>query len=163
MDNKLIGEWEKESSESFDLLSRFVKNLDCKKDEVIDRKAKQFHLEVFDQIDCLACANCCKTTPAILTIQDIKRISRHLKISKKQFIHKYALQDINGEIVFRKVPCFFLLADNKCEIYKIRPEACSDYPHTDSQGFIKKNHLHIENIKLCPAVYHIIKKLKNVL
>ncbi|MEZ5067203.1 MAG: YkgJ family cysteine cluster protein [Bacteroidia bacterium] len=36
--------------------------------------------------------------------------------------------------VLKKSPCPFLLDDNHCSIYSIRPQACREYPHT-----IRKN------------------------
>jgi len=37
------------------------------------------HERVFKSIDCLACANCCKTTSPIFCDIDIKRIAKRLR------------------------------------------------------------------------------------
>ena len=124
-----------------------------------EANAEEMNKEVWQEVDCLSCANCCKTTPAVLLSSDIKRIAKFLKISPKLFVRKYVLEDINGELSFRKVPCVFLEADNKCAVYAVRPVACKDYPHTESSGFLRRRKLHKANVKICPASYFILKRM----
>ena len=109
--------------------------------------------EVFDKIDCLACANCCKTTSPIVMEKDIERIAKFLKLKPQQFIEKYLKKDTDGLWMMQQTPCAFLDADNYCLIYEVRPKACREYPHLDR----KKNHqllnLHLKNTEICPAVF----------
>src|SRR5688572_33329990 len=51
-----------------------------------------FHVEhevVFEEIDCLKCANCCKTTGPLFNQKDIERIAQHRKMSPSVFIQQY--------------------------------------------------------------------------
>ena len=61
------------------------------------------HEIAFSHINCLDCANCCKTTPALLQNEDINRIAKHLKISIKQFGLKLIYSEEG--ICSRPVPC----------------------------------------------------------
>lgn len=124
---------------------------------------KDLHTEAFQNLDCLDCANCCKTTPAIVTQQDAGRISSYLGISKKSFIRNYLLEDFNGEMTLNGVPCRFLNADNKCAIYDVRPEACRRYPHTDESDYFKRPVLNATNTTVCPAAYYIAEQLKSII
>ena len=117
------------------------------------------HKQTFTEIDCLQCANCCKTIPPIIVKTDIKRIAGILGLSKKQFIRKYILEDVDGEMTFNGVPCKFLESDNSCRIYDIRPEACRRYPHTDEKEFQKRVSFNIENTIICPAAFNIVGKI----
>ena len=45
--------------------------------------------EVWQDVDCLACANCCKTMTPTYTPTDLKRISAHLGISKKELFDNF--------------------------------------------------------------------------
>jgi Fe-S-cluster containining protein len=128
--------------------------------EKLDLTSKSFHNQVFEEIDCLECANCCKTTPAILTTSDIKRIARHIDLPPKTFKHRYVLEDLDGELSFKSVPCVFLREDNKCSIYEVRPESCRDYPHTASGAFKKRLQIHRENMDICPAAFEIIRRMQ---
>lgn len=125
-----------------------------------DDKARSTHEDVFAQTDCLACANCCRTTPALVERSDIKRIAKYLGITPKGFIRKYLLEDFNGEMVIQRVPCTFLNDDNTCNIYEVRPKACRDYPHTNQNGFNRRAKLNAKNTIVCPAAFEIIERLK---
>lgn len=118
----------------------------------------ELHKEAFSKLSCLSCANCCKTTPAIMEMDDIVRISKSLQISKNEFIKKYILEDINGELSLNKVPCHFLRDDNSCSIYEVRPQACRQFPHTDDSSYFKRPHLNARNVLVCPAAYYIAEE-----
>ena len=115
------------------------------------------HQKVFKKIDCLKCANCCKTTSPIFRDVDIKRISKEFRVKEKQFIHEYLKMDADGDYVLQTAPCPFLdQTDNKCGIYEFRPAACKEYPHTDRKNAIQIGDLHIKNMEVCPAVVDIL-------
>lgn len=118
------------------------------------------HKEAFQKIDCLKCANCCRSTPALLSQNDIKRISARLDISKKEFFRKYVLEDINGEWSLNRVPCHFLEQDNTCRIYDVRPDACRGFPHTDDADYLKRPVMNAKNVMVCPAAFYVAEKLK---
>jgi hypothetical protein len=84
----------------------------------VDELFQTQHEQVFAEIDCLQCANCCKTTPALVTNEDINRIAKHLQLSSKEFITKYVIKDDDGDTILHKTPCTFLGNDNKCTIYE---------------------------------------------
>jgi Fe-S-cluster containining protein len=132
--------------------SNFFKNL---KPFEVDELINTQHEYVFSYINCLDCANCCKTTPALLEQEDVNRISKYLKISAKQFIQQYTQKDADGDTVFRKTPCVFLNKDNTCAIYDMRPFACKDYPHTHRKNQLKIITITEKNISICPAVKEI--------
>jgi Fe-S-cluster containining protein len=118
------------------------------------------HDEVFRNIDCMQCANCCKTTSPLLLDEDIKRISKHLKLSPKEFYTLYVKRDEDGDLVFKNVPCVFLDNKNSCKIYNHRPKACKEYPHTNRKKMVQILDLTMENYKICPAVYTIVEQIK---
>lgn len=121
------------------------------------------HEQVFQEINCLDCANCCSTTPALITERDAKRISNHLKISISNFYSTYIIKDEDGDQVFKKTPCVFLGTDNFCFIYEVRPEACREYPHTDHPKMKQILDITFKNREICPAVYDIVEGLKDSL
>ena len=116
--------------------------------------------QAFEKIDCLSCANCCKSSPPLIEPEDINRIAKHLSISKKQFKKKYVLEDVNGDLSFITVPCVFLLEDNSCSIYDVRPSACRRYPHMDEDNFYKLRRLHSKNVLTCPIAYEVVSLIK---
>lgn len=160
MKEDFILSWKRKLAEKKGQLLAFLDEMREKETNLVDLEAKKAHQKVFSKIDCLDCANCCKSTPALLTKKDIKRIASFIKITPKQFIHKYVIEDINGELSFRKVPCVFLEKDNKCSVYEVRPKACREYPHTDMSRFSFNKRLHQNNLEICPAVSDILEEMK---
>ncbi len=120
------------------------------------------HEEAFEHIDCLNCANCCKTTSPIFTQRDIERLSKLFKISPLQFIENHLKIDDDKDYVLKSAPCTFLGEDNYCSIYDNRPTACREYPHTDRKRMYQLLDLTAKNAAICPAVFEITEKIKKV-
>ncbi len=115
--------------------------------------------DIFEEIDCLDCANCCSSLGPRIIERDIERLSKHLKLKEQAFISEYLRTDEDDDYVFKTMPCPFLAADNYCLVYDKRPKACRDYPHTHQPRF--RNHLKISlaNTYVCPVVYYIFRAL----
>ena len=137
----------------------FLNNL-TKDKRSLDELFHQEHDMVFQEMDCLECANCCKTTSPIFVQEDIVRIASYLKIKSGEFIQNYLEMDEDGDFVLTKAPCAFLNDDNTCKVYDVRPQACSEYPHTNRKNMHEILDLTLENTIVCPAVNHILKKLE---
>ncbi len=131
-----------------------------KKPKRLDEVCHELHEEAFEKINCLDCANCCKTISPIFLGRDIDRIAKFLGIKSDELIHSYLLLDEEGDYVYKKPPCPFLASNNQCLIYEVRPKACKDYPHTDRKQIHKFLDVTYKNIAVCPAVYYIIERLK---
>ncbi len=126
----------------------------------LDDTIHALHEEVFDEIDCLSCANCCRTLGPRLTDRDIERISSSLRLKPQDVIARYLRIDEDDDYVFQSMPCPFLCSDNYCSIYEDRPKACREYPHTDRKKFYQIHGLTVKNAATCPAVFQILEALK---
>lgn len=133
--------------------------LKSKKYLPLDEKIHALHNEAFRRIDCLQCANCCRTLGPRLKERDIRRISHYLKLKPSKFTELYLRIDEDGDFVFKNMPCPFLGNDDYCSVYEVRPEACAAYPHTQQTGQQKLLPLTIKNAEICPAVVFILSKL----
>lgn len=120
---------------------------------------QELHDETFEEIDCLNCANCCKTTGPLFTNKDLERIAKHFKMKPSQFIQTYLRIDEDNDYVLQQLPCPFLADDNYCLIYDVRPKACAEFPHTDRKKFHQINNLTLKNTEICPAAYQIVEKM----
>ena len=142
---------------------KFLDGLKKKPPKNLDYLVVEKHDETFREIDCLGCANCCKTTGPLYVEKDIERISKHLRMKPADFETKFLRIDEDQDKVLQNLPCFFLNDDNTCSIYEIRPKACREYPHTDRKKIYQINNLTIQNTLICPATYVFVEKLKKVL
>ncbi|SMC33833.1 YkgJ family cysteine cluster protein [Moheibacter sediminis] len=138
---------------------KFLGKIKNKPPKDLDQKMQSIHDEVFDRIDCLSCANCCKTTGPLFTQKDIERLSGVFRLKPSQFIDKYLRIDEDNDYVLQSVPCPFLGADNYCSVYEHRPKACREFPHTDRKKFYQINHLTIQNTLICPATYEVVEEM----
>ncbi len=139
----------------------FFSKIRKKKPKNLDKVMQELHKEVFEDIDCLDCANCCKSISPTLYNKDIERLAKHLKQKPSLFIEKYLTIDEEGDYVFSTTPCPFLLPDNYCAVYESRPKACREYPHLDRKRFFQILNLTLKNAEVCPAVFDAIDKLKD--
>jgi len=142
---------------------KFLDGLKKKPPKNLDYLVVEKHEETFAEIDCLSCANCCKTTGPLYTEKDIERISKHLRMKPADFESKFLRVDEDQDKVLQNLPCFFLNDDNMCSIYDVRPKACREYPHTDRKKIYQINNLTIQNALICPATYVFLEKLRKVL
>lgn len=145
----------KENRIFFDKLKRLTyKNLDIYFQEV--------HEQVFENTNCLSCANCCKTTSPIFYNRDIERLAKHFKIKPGDFIERYLKIDEDKDYVLKQAPCPFLDSENYCMVYDDRPNACREFPHTDRKRISQLLDLTYNNTFVCPAVLEITEQLKKI-
>ena len=118
--------------------------------------------EVWAEIDCLSCGNCCKQMTPTFSVKDIKRISTHLEMTPVAFREKWLRFDKKDkDWQNKKQPCQFLnLTDNKCSIYSVRPADCAGFPHLTKKKVVDYIHVHKQNIQYCPATYKMVEKLR---
>jgi Fe-S-cluster containining protein len=127
----------------------------------LDYRFHRLHEEAFRDIDCLQCANCCKTTSPIFRDIDIDRLSRHLGMRPAELVERHLHLDAEGDYVLNVAPCPFLGPDNYCSVYESRPRACREYPHTDRKNMLGILPLTLRNTLVCPAVAQIMRRLRN--
>lgn len=137
----------------------FFKRLKKKPPKHLDKSMQKLHDETFEEVDCLACANCCKTTGPLFTNKDIERLSKHFKMKPSAFIDQYLKIDEDNDYVLQSLPCPFLGTDNYCSVYDVRPKACAEFPHTDRKKFQQISHLTLKNVAICPAAFKIVEKM----
>ncbi len=147
------------ASEEFQDNKKLVQKFKKSNHRELDDSFHKEHDKVFKKIDCLSCANCCKTTSPIFRDIDIKRISSKLRMPIGKFIDTYLKVDEDKDYVLKQSPCVFLSSDNTCDIYDDRPLACKEYPHTNRKNMFQILDLTLKNSQICPAVSKIFTEL----
>lgn len=126
----------------------------------LDKQAELIDAEVWKDVDCLTCANCCKTMSPTFTPVDIKRISAHFDLSPAAFKEKWLYKDKTGDWMNVNNPCQFLQPDNMCSIYEIRPYDCRSFPHLKKKKMVDYLHVHSQNVEYCPATFKMVEKMR---
>ncbi len=138
----------------------YFKKLKKRKRQDLDKIMQEIHTEVFENIDCLECANCCRGLGPRLNDHDISRLASHLKIKPAELASRFLKIDEDNDFIFNSMPCPFLCADNYCAVYNSRPKACREYPHLDRKRFEQITEITIKNTAVCPAAYQAVELLK---
>lgn len=141
----------------------FYKKLKLRPPKNLDELFHEAHDEAFESIDCLTCANCCKTTSPIFYQRDIERAAKACRLKPSEFIDKYLRIDEDSDYVLKQAPCPFLDGENYCVIYEDRPNACREYPHTNRKKMQQILDLTFRNTLVCPAVLRITEEIKKKL
>ena len=148
------------AQKSTPLNKSFFKRLKKNQYRLLDDTVHTLHKEVFEEINCLECANCCRNLGPRITHKDIERLSQSLRIKPSKVIDDYLRIDEDNDYVFKSMPCPFLCDDNYCSVYASRPIACREYPHTDRSKFYQIANITIKNSETCPAVFEILERLR---
>lgn len=141
---------------------KFLERLKKLRPPDLDWQTNQLHDKAFEHIDCLKCANCCRTTGPLLLDKDIERLAAHQNVKPSAFAEKYLRIDEDHDYVFKKMPCPFLQNDNCCSVYNSRPKACRNFPHTQQRNILQKLEITYKNSMICPAVAEVVERLKKI-
>jgi len=139
---------------------RFMKSRDHS-----DRILRRIAEGIQDQIDCTACANCCRTSTTEVTERDIDRLARHLRSTPERVIQEYtAIDPEDGTRILKFTEgagCVFL-DGNLCRVYEGRPDICQRYPHlVRGNGSIASRMWSLgERAAVCPIVYNSLEAFK---
>lgn len=139
---------------------RFLTKVENNPPKQLDAYAEVIDKEVWQETDCLACSNCCRTMSPTYTFKDLQRISKHLNMTIKQFKEKWLYLDKVGDWMNVNMPCQFLdTKTNMCSIYEVRPADCADFPHLTKKKMTEYMHVHKQNVQHCPATFKMVEKL----
>lgn len=139
---------------------KFFERIKNEKSSVVDDLFQQADEDVFANINCLDCANCCKTTGPLFTAKDVHRIASHLKLKPGEFEAEYLKTDEEDDLILKSVPCVFLNEDNRCSIYEVRPRACAEYPRTNKRNIKEFLGPLRKDVEVCPAVFEMVERIK---
>ena len=130
-----------------------------------DRRLRRFAEDIEQQIDCTACANCCRVTEIGLHERDIEKLAKFLGMTPGEFRRDYTQRsEQDNELILKRDEsgCVFL-RDNLCTVYEARPQNCVNFPHLiRGQGSIDSRMWRfVERAGFCPIVYNWIEAVKS--
>ena len=98
-----------------------------------------------DGFPCEMCGKCCHQPNIVVRPEEVDRIAHAAGIPLHDFITGYIAMTSDGRIFLcRTDPCAFLNKNNKCSIWKDRPEICRDFPYAVSM-FMSRVYLALTN------------------
>ena len=97
------------------------------------------------EFPCEMCGRCCHQPSIVVRPDEVDRIARSAEIPLHDFIARYLVRTSDGRMLFSRTdPCAFLSGDNRCRIWKDRPEICRDFPYAVSM-FMSRVYIALTN------------------
>lgn len=144
-------------------LVAFLNNIEQDMPASLDTSIGKVDEEVWKKVDCLTCANCCKTMMPAFTNEDVARIATRLRMKPADFKKRWLKKDVvSGQWMNKQQPCQFLHADNTCAVYDVRPASCAEFPHHTKTPFNAYSYTFKNNLGHCPATLLFIEKLAGI-
>ena len=145
-------------------LFKFLNRLKRNPPPELQQVALDASRSAWDGIDCLSCANCCKTMTPTYTEKDIKKIASYLQISSDEMKKKWLKKERGtGNWLNKTTPCQFLdLETNMCNVYEVRPADCSGFPHLTKKRMVDYLHIHKQNLDECPATFKLVERMNEL-
>lgn len=141
---------------------RFRKHL--KTHSFVERRFRRIAEEIEDQIDCLACANCCRVATAKITERDVERLARFLGMGREEFLREYTVESAEEGLILKRTEsgCIFL-SGNECTVYEARPHSCEDFPHLvrGPGSFVSRMWEMPDRATYCPIVFNALEAFKD--
>ena len=145
-------------------LGRFLNRIKRNRPGHLQEIALKATENVWESIDCLSCANCCKSMSPTYTNADINKIALFLKISPGEMKDRWLKKERGtGNWINKSKPCQFLdLQTNLCTVYSVRPRDCAGFPHLTKKRFIDYLHVHQQNLDECPATFKMVERMEEL-
>lgn len=129
-----------------------------------DRILRRIAQGIEDEIDCTACANCCRVATAVVKERDVEHLARFLRISEARFLDEYTTESEEEGRVLRRTDaegCIFL-SGNECTVYEARPDACQRFPHVvrGNGSIASRMWQFVDRACYCPIVYNSLEAFK---
>ncbi len=125
-------------------------------------------IQLESQIDCTACANCCRHSVVSVGHPEMEAIAGYLGEPYEDVVSHYTEPD-------PEAPAFRILRSNRdgcvfldgslCTIYEARPKACREFPHVTPGEHSLGARLSslCRWAPLCPIVYNALEAYKHAL
>jgi Fe-S-cluster containining protein len=134
-----------------------------------ERQFRHLAEEIESNMDCRACANCCRVAETNIGKRDVERLAKFLGLTAKQFVDRYTTMSVQeeneDELILRRTDagCIFL-DGNDCTVYEARPDTCQDFPHLiRGSGSIQSRMWQmIDRATYCPIVYNSLEQYKEI-
>ncbi len=135
-----------------------------KRHNFVERRFQAIAHKVEDDIDCTACANCCRVATTQINERDEERLARHLGMKVVEFVRNYTVESAEeGRILKRNESGCVFLEGNLCSVYDARPGACELFPHLikGNGSLLSRMWQMPDRAVYCPIVFNTLEQFKD--
>ena len=128
-----------------------------------ERRLMRMAQQIEEQIDCTACANCCRVATVKITERDAEKLMKRLGVDRQRFFADYVEQSPEEGFVLKRNQdgCVFL-EGNLCGVYDARPHTCVTFPHLirGAGSLVSRLWQMVDRACYCPIVYNTLEAWK---
>ena len=129
----------------------------------VERHLVRIAKEVEEEIDCTACANCCRVATVKMKERDVERLAKYFRVKVGEFTRDYCEKKVDEGLVLRRNEkgCVFL-EGNLCTVYDVRPSTCEDFPNLvrGTGSLVSRMWQFTDRATYCPIVYNTLEAWK---
>ncbi len=128
-----------------------------------ERRLIRIAQDIEEQIDCTACANCCRVATIKVIDRDVEKLARRLNLGKDRFLAEYTREDPEeGRVLKRNEGGCVFLEGNLCSVYDVRPHTCALFPHLarGAGSLVSRLWEMPDRACYCPIVYNALEAWK---
>jgi Fe-S-cluster containining protein len=114
--------------------------------------------EVWAEVDCRECANCCAAMQLQLTARDCAQAAKAAGMTSEAFRRQHTDKHHDGFWYLKAQPCLFL-ADKQCSIYEQRLSRCRGFPYLHT-NILDNMAGTLEKAAYCPLVFNVLERMK---
>lgn len=123
--------------------------------------------QIQQNVDCTACANCCRHSVVPVSHSEVEKIASYLGITPAAASRIYTVPDPEApasRILKNSGNSCVFLDGNLCTVYDARPKTCRDFPHVASGTHSLGGRLssHARWAALCPIIYNALESYKHL-
>jgi Fe-S-cluster containining protein len=134
-----------------------------KRHDFVERNLRKISQGIEEEIDCTACANCCRVATVRLLERDVEALVKFLRIPRAKFLSEYTEHHPDDGLILRRTEtgCVFL-SGNLCTVYEERPSTCAGFPHLvrGAGSIASRMWQFIDRASYCPIVYNSLEAFK---
>lgn len=134
-----------------------------KRHNFVERRLKIIAQQIEEEVECRACANCCRVATTTITERDVDSLARFLGMKRDEFLREYTtMSEEEGRILKRSDSGCVFLSGNECTVYEARPQTCEDFPHLvrGAGSFLSRMWAMPDRATYCPIVYNALEAFK---
>jgi len=134
-----------------------------KRHNFVERRLKIIAQGVEEQIDCTACANCCRVATTQVTERDMEHLAKYLRVKVDDFLRDYTEEtEDEGRILKRNEGGCVFLDGNLCSVYDARPNTCEVFPHLvkGNGSLLSRMWFMPDRAVYCPIVFNTLEVWK---
>ena len=133
-----------------------------------DKRFQILASKVQRQVDCTACANCCRHSVVPVSDPEIENIASHLGMTSEAVARLYTVPDPDApasRVLLNSGEGCAFLDGNLCMIYEARPKTCRNFPHVavGNHSLGGRPSSLTRWAALCPIIYNALEGYKHLI